>query len=146
MTTVMQEAEAAARILLDSGTVHVIETPHGPLRVTVQCTTTARRPAILTVHDVGLDSQPELASLPLQCFDEMQEILPVPLLMDTISEDDPSVRESFNAGSGDEVTRQTREGPSTPGGESSPPGEAAVVVLVVVDNNNDSSRAKARPS
>uniref|UniRef100_A0A8C5AGQ7 Protein NDRG2 n=1 Tax=Gadus morhua TaxID=8049 RepID=A0A8C5AGQ7_GADMO len=72
-TDATKEAEAAARILLDSGTVHVIETPHGPLRVTVQCTTNARRPAILTVHDVGLDSKSCFS--PLFRFDEMQEIV-----------------------------------------------------------------------
>ncbi|CAL8376836.1 unnamed protein product [Gadus morhua 'NCC'] len=115
-TDATKEAEAAARILLDSGTVHVIETPHGPLRVTVQCTTNARRPAILTVHDVGLDSKSCFS--PLFRFDEMQEIVKNFALvhidlpgqeegaaiypagyqypsMDTISEMIPSVLESF---------------------------------------------------
>ena len=36
---------------------HSVETPHGVLHVTLHGTRTTRRPAILTFHDVGLDSE-----------------------------------------------------------------------------------------
>lgn len=36
---------------------HSIETPHGVLHVTLHGSRTTRRPAILTFHDVGLDSR-----------------------------------------------------------------------------------------
>ncbi|KAK0153163.1 Protein NDRG2 [Merluccius polli] len=72
-TDAIKEAELAARILLDRGTEHVIETPHGGLHVTVHGTSNTRRPAILTVHDVGLDSKSCFS--PLFKFDEMQEIV-----------------------------------------------------------------------
>lgn len=52
-----KDAELAARILLDQGQEHSIETPHGVLHVTLHGTRTTRRPAILTFHDVGLDSE-----------------------------------------------------------------------------------------
>ncbi|XP_023201915.1 protein NDRG2 isoform X1 [Xiphophorus maculatus] len=66
-------AELAARILLDQGQEHSVETPHGILRVTLHGTRTTRRPAILTCHDVGLDSKSCFS--PLFKFDEMQEIV-----------------------------------------------------------------------
>ncbi|MEQ2249060.1 Protein ndrg2, partial [Ilyodon furcidens] len=66
-------AELAARILLDQGQEHSVETPHGVLRVTLHGTRTTRRPAILTFHDVGLDSKSCFSSL--FKFEEMQEIV-----------------------------------------------------------------------
>ncbi|KAA8582639.1 hypothetical protein FQN60_006310 [Etheostoma spectabile] len=63
-----KDAELAARILLDQG-----QTPHGVLHVTLHGTRTTRRPAILTVHDVGLDSKSCFS--PLFRFEEMQEIV-----------------------------------------------------------------------
>ncbi|XP_068443484.1 protein NDRG2 isoform X2 [Clinocottus analis] len=68
-----KDAEAAARILLDQGQEHSIETPHGVLHVTLHGTRTTRRPAILTFHDVGLDSKSCFS--PLFKFEEMQEIV-----------------------------------------------------------------------
>uniref|UniRef100_A0A3Q0QU89 NDRG family member 2 n=1 Tax=Amphilophus citrinellus TaxID=61819 RepID=A0A3Q0QU89_AMPCI len=50
-----------------------VETPHGVLHVTLHGTRTTRRPAILTFHDVGLDSKSCFS--PLFKFDEMQEIV-----------------------------------------------------------------------
>uniref|UniRef100_A0A4W5QHK0 NDRG family member 2 n=1 Tax=Hucho hucho TaxID=62062 RepID=A0A4W5QHK0_9TELE len=67
------DAEAAARILLDQGQEHSIETPHGLLHVTLHGTSNTRRPAILTFHDVGLDSKSCFS--PLFKFEEMQEIV-----------------------------------------------------------------------
>ncbi|TMS02476.1 Protein NDRG2 [Larimichthys crocea] len=67
------DAELAARILLDQGQEHSIETPHGVLHVTLHGTRTTRRPAILTFHDVGLDSKSCFS--PLFKFEEMQEIV-----------------------------------------------------------------------
>ncbi|CAG5929474.1 unnamed protein product [Menidia menidia] len=66
-------AELAARILLDQGQEHSVETPHGVLHVTLHGTRTTRRPAILTFHDVGLDSKSCFS--PLFKFEEMQEIV-----------------------------------------------------------------------
>uniref|UniRef100_A0AAX7TM95 Protein NDRG2 n=1 Tax=Astatotilapia calliptera TaxID=8154 RepID=A0AAX7TM95_ASTCA len=68
-----QDAELAARILLDQGQEHSVETPHGVLHVTLHGTRTTRRPAILTFHDVGLDSKSCFS--PLFKFEEMQEIV-----------------------------------------------------------------------
>uniref|UniRef100_A0A8C8DDA0 NDRG family member 2 n=1 Tax=Oryzias sinensis TaxID=183150 RepID=A0A8C8DDA0_9TELE len=65
--------ELAARILLDQGQEHTVETPHGVLHVTLHGSRTSRRPAILTFHDVGLDSKSCFD--PLFKFEEMQEIV-----------------------------------------------------------------------
>ncbi|XP_062416349.1 protein NDRG2 isoform X3 [Pungitius pungitius] len=112
-----QDAELAARILLDQGQEHSIETPHGVLHVTLHGTRTTRRPAILTFHDVGLDNKSCFS--PLFKFEEMQEIVknftlihvdapgqeegaaPYPASyqypsMDTIAEMIPSVLQFFN--------------------------------------------------
>lgn len=69
----LKDAELAARILLDQGQEHSIETPLGTLHVTVHGTGNARRPAILTIHDVGLESKSCFS--PLFKFEEMQEIV-----------------------------------------------------------------------
>ncbi|KAM3857684.1 protein NDRG2 [Diretmus argenteus] len=69
----VKDAELAARILLDQGQEHNIETPHGVLHVTLHGTGNTRRPAILTFHDVGLDSKSCFS--PLFKFEEMQEIV-----------------------------------------------------------------------
>uniref|UniRef100_A0A8C2XRQ9 Protein NDRG2 n=1 Tax=Cyclopterus lumpus TaxID=8103 RepID=A0A8C2XRQ9_CYCLU len=71
--TEAKDAEVAARILLDQGQEHSIETPHGVLHVTLHGTRTTRRPAILTFHDVGLDNKSCFS--PLFKFEEMQEIV-----------------------------------------------------------------------
>eukprot|EP00064_Thunnus_orientalis_P016156 superscaffoldBa00003143_g16219 len=68
-----KDAELAARILLDQGQEQSIETPHGVLHVTLHGTRTTRRPAILTFHDVGLDSKSCFSTL--FKFEEMQEIV-----------------------------------------------------------------------
>ncbi|XP_068584288.1 protein NDRG2 [Cebidichthys violaceus] len=68
-----KDAEMAARILLDQGQEHSIETPHGVLHVTLHGTRTTRRPAILTFHDAGLDSKSCFSTL--FKFEEMQEIV-----------------------------------------------------------------------
>ncbi|CAL1591116.1 unnamed protein product [Knipowitschia caucasica] len=68
-----KDAELAARILLDQGQEHSIETPHGVLHVTLHGARSSRRPAILTCHDVGLDSKSCFSTL-FQ-FEEMQEIV-----------------------------------------------------------------------
>ncbi|KAJ8261556.1 hypothetical protein GJAV_G00155680 [Gymnothorax javanicus] len=70
-----QEAELAARILLDQGQEHSIETPHGLLHVTVHGSGSSgtHRPAILTLHDVGLEHKSCFSSL--FKFEEMQEIV-----------------------------------------------------------------------
>uniref|UniRef100_A0A665VHV9 Protein NDRG2 n=1 Tax=Echeneis naucrates TaxID=173247 RepID=A0A665VHV9_ECHNA len=65
-----KDAELAARILLDQGQEHSVETPHGVLHVTVHGTRTTRRPAILTFHDVGKSCFSTLFK-----FEEMQEIV-----------------------------------------------------------------------
>uniref|UniRef100_A0A8C5G0Z0 Protein NDRG2 n=1 Tax=Gouania willdenowi TaxID=441366 RepID=A0A8C5G0Z0_GOUWI len=70
---VFQDAELAARILLDQGQEHSVETPHGILHVTLHGSRTTRRPAILTFHDVGLDSKSCFSTL--FKFEEMQEIV-----------------------------------------------------------------------
>uniref|UniRef100_A0A3B4CPQ8 Protein NDRG2 n=1 Tax=Pygocentrus nattereri TaxID=42514 RepID=A0A3B4CPQ8_PYGNA len=66
-------AEIAARILLDQGQEHSIETPHGLLHVTVHGTGNTRRPAILTFHDVGMESKSCFSTF--FKFEEMQEIV-----------------------------------------------------------------------
>lgn len=68
-----KDAELAARILLDQGQEHNVETPHGVLHVTLHGARSSRRPAILTCHDVGLDSKSCFSTL-FQ-FEEMQEIV-----------------------------------------------------------------------
>ncbi|KAL4618295.1 protein NDRG2 isoform X1 [Arapaima gigas] len=52
---------------------HNIETPHGLLHVTLHGTGNTRRPAILTYHDVGLESKSCFSTL--FKFEEMQEIV-----------------------------------------------------------------------
>ncbi|XP_037388692.1 protein NDRG2 isoform X2 [Pygocentrus nattereri] len=69
----VKEAEIAARILLDQGQEHSIETPHGLLHVTVHGTGNTRRPAILTFHDVGMESKSCFSTF--FKFEEMQEIV-----------------------------------------------------------------------
>uniref|UniRef100_A0A8C1VGQ2 Protein NDRG2 n=1 Tax=Cyprinus carpio TaxID=7962 RepID=A0A8C1VGQ2_CYPCA len=69
----MQDAEIAARILLDQGQEHCVETSHGVLHVTVHGAGNVRRPAILTFHDVGMDSKSCFSTL--FKFEEMQEIV-----------------------------------------------------------------------
>uniref|UniRef100_A0A3P8RP83 NDRG family member 2 n=1 Tax=Amphiprion percula TaxID=161767 RepID=A0A3P8RP83_AMPPE len=61
------------QIISISLTEHSVETPHGVLHVTLHGTRTTRRPAILTFHDVGLDSKSCFS--PLFKFEEMQEIV-----------------------------------------------------------------------
>ncbi|XP_048826889.1 protein NDRG2 isoform X1 [Brienomyrus brachyistius] len=68
-----KEAELAAQILLDQGKEHTIETPHGDIHVTLHGTVNTRRPAILTYHDVGLESKSCFSTL--FNFEEMQEIV-----------------------------------------------------------------------
>uniref|UniRef100_H3CPP9 NDRG family member 2 n=1 Tax=Tetraodon nigroviridis TaxID=99883 RepID=H3CPP9_TETNG len=60
-------------ILLDQGQEHSIETPHGVVHVTLHGTGATRRPAILTVHDVGQESKSCFSTL--FKFEEMQEIV-----------------------------------------------------------------------
>lgn len=50
-----KEAELAARILLDQGQTHSVETPYGSVTFTVYGTPKPKRPAIFTYHDVGLN-------------------------------------------------------------------------------------------
>uniref|UniRef100_A0A8B9R3G7 NDRG family member 2 n=1 Tax=Astyanax mexicanus TaxID=7994 RepID=A0A8B9R3G7_ASTMX len=69
----LQEAEIAARILLDQGQEHSIETPHGLLHVTLHGTGNTRRPAILTFHDLGMESKSCFSTF--FKFEEMQEIV-----------------------------------------------------------------------
>uniref|UniRef100_A0A3Q3AE11 NDRG family member 2 n=1 Tax=Kryptolebias marmoratus TaxID=37003 RepID=A0A3Q3AE11_KRYMA len=57
----------------DAAKEHSVETSHGVLHVTLHGTRTTRRPAILTFHDVGLDSKSCFSAL--FKFDEMQEIV-----------------------------------------------------------------------
>uniref|UniRef100_A0A3Q3EAF7 NDRG family member 2 n=1 Tax=Labrus bergylta TaxID=56723 RepID=A0A3Q3EAF7_9LABR len=77
MTTEMQEIAITEEKPLLTGQAeakeHSIETPHGVLHVTLHGTRTTRRPAILTFHDVGLDSKSCFS--PLFKFEEMQEIV-----------------------------------------------------------------------
>ncbi|TNM93644.1 protein NDRG2 [Takifugu flavidus] len=68
-----KDAELAARILLDQGQEHSIETPHGVVHATLHGAGATRRPAILTVHDVGQDSKSCFSTL--FKFEEMQEIV-----------------------------------------------------------------------
>ncbi|XP_061108443.1 LOW QUALITY PROTEIN: protein NDRG2 [Conger conger] len=65
--------QEAARILLDQGQEHSIETPHGLLHVCVHGSGHTRRPAILTFHDVGLEHKSCFSTL--FKFEEMQEIV-----------------------------------------------------------------------
>ncbi|MBN3295624.1 NDRG2 protein, partial [Amia calva] len=69
----LQDAEIAARILLDQGQEHSIETPYGMLHVVLHGSGTSRRPAILTLHDVGLNYKSCFSTL--FRFEEMQEIV-----------------------------------------------------------------------
>uniref|UniRef100_A0A3B4AZF4 Uncharacterized protein n=1 Tax=Periophthalmus magnuspinnatus TaxID=409849 RepID=A0A3B4AZF4_9GOBI len=73
MATEMQEVAITEDKPLLTGQEHNIETPHGVLHVTVQGARSSRRPAILTCHDVGLDSKSCFSTL-FQ-FEEMQEIV-----------------------------------------------------------------------
>uniref|UniRef100_A0A8C9UBI0 NDRG family member 2 n=1 Tax=Scleropages formosus TaxID=113540 RepID=A0A8C9UBI0_SCLFO len=78
MTTELQEiAITEEKPLLpgqpDSVKEHSIETPHGLLHVTLHGTGNTRRPAILTYHDVGLESKSCFSAL--FKFEEMQEIV-----------------------------------------------------------------------
>lgn len=68
-----KEAEIAARILLDRGQTHSVETPYGSVTFTVYGTPKPKRPAILTYHDVGLNYKSCFQSL-FQ-FGDMQEII-----------------------------------------------------------------------
>ncbi|ELK07109.1 Protein NDRG2 [Pteropus alecto] len=70
---VAKEAELAARILLDQGQTHSVETPYGSVTFTVYGTPKPKRPAILTYHDVGLNYKSCFQSL-FQ-FGDMQEII-----------------------------------------------------------------------
>ncbi|MGH0148491.1 UNVERIFIED_CONTAM: hypothetical protein FKN15_039133 [Acipenser sinensis] len=67
-----KEAEIAARILLDHGQEHSIETPYGLVHVTIHGSPKTRRPAIVTYHDVGLNHKSCFG--PLFRFEDMQEI------------------------------------------------------------------------
>ncbi|KAM5235685.1 protein NDRG2 isoform 3-T3 [Ctenodactylus gundi] len=68
-----KEAELAARILLDQGQTHSVETPYGSVTFTVYGTPKPKRPAIFTYHDVGLNYKSCFQSL-FQ-FGDMQEII-----------------------------------------------------------------------
>ncbi|XP_065726937.1 protein NDRG2 isoform X1 [Phocoena phocoena] len=70
---VAKEAELAARILLDQGQTHSVETPYGSITFTVYGTPKPKRPAILTYHDVGLNYKS--CFQPLFQFADMQEII-----------------------------------------------------------------------
>jgi len=70
---VAKEAELAARILLDQGQTHSVETPYGSVTFTVYGTPKPKRPAILTYHDVGLNYKS--CFQPLFQFGDMQEII-----------------------------------------------------------------------
>ncbi|XP_006835541.1 PREDICTED: protein NDRG2-like isoform X3 [Chrysochloris asiatica] len=70
---VAKEAELAARILLDQGQTHSVETPYGSVNFTVYGTPKPKRPAIFTYHDVGLNYKSCFQSL-FQ-FGDMQEII-----------------------------------------------------------------------
>ncbi|XP_007449547.1 PREDICTED: protein NDRG2-like isoform X4 [Lipotes vexillifer] len=70
---VAKEAELAARILLDQGQTHSVETPYGSITFTVYGTPKPKRPAILTYHDVGLNDKS--CFQPLFQFADMQEII-----------------------------------------------------------------------
>uniref|UniRef100_A0A8C1VI94 Protein NDRG2 n=1 Tax=Cyprinus carpio TaxID=7962 RepID=A0A8C1VI94_CYPCA len=63
-------------VVLSNGTSiteHCVETSHGVLHVTVHGAGNVRRPAILTFHDVGMDSKSCFSTL--FKFEEMQEIV-----------------------------------------------------------------------
>uniref|UniRef100_A0A7N4PQY1 Protein NDRG2 n=1 Tax=Sarcophilus harrisii TaxID=9305 RepID=A0A7N4PQY1_SARHA len=68
-----KEAELAARILLDQGQTHSVETPYGSVTFTVYGTPKPKRPAIFTYHDVGLNYK--TCFKPLFDFGDMQEII-----------------------------------------------------------------------
>ncbi|EGW14103.1 Protein NDRG2 [Cricetulus griseus] len=68
-----KEAELAARILLDQGQTHSVETPYGSVTFTVYGTPKPKRPAIFTYHDVGLNYKS--CFQPLFQFGDMQEII-----------------------------------------------------------------------
>nr|KAF6392987.1 NDRG family member 2 [Pipistrellus kuhlii] len=68
-----KEAELAARILLDRGQTHSVETPYGSVTFTVYGTPKPKRPAILTYHDVGLNYKS--CFQPLFQSGDMQEII-----------------------------------------------------------------------
>ncbi|XP_074091049.1 protein NDRG2 isoform X1 [Macrotis lagotis] len=70
---VAKEAELAARILLDQGQTHSVETPYGSITFTVYGTPKPKRPAIFTYHDVGLNYK--TCFKPLFDFGDMQEII-----------------------------------------------------------------------
>nr|XP_031528568.1 protein NDRG2 [Vicugna pacos] len=70
---VAKEAELAARVLLDQGQTHSVETPYGSVTFTVYGTPKPKRPAILTYHDVGLNYKS--CFQPLFQFGDMQEII-----------------------------------------------------------------------
>lgn len=57
-----KEAELAARILLDQGQTHSVETPYGSVTFTVYGTPKPKRPAIFTYHDVGLNCKTFISS------------------------------------------------------------------------------------
>ncbi|XP_076983406.1 protein NDRG2 isoform X3 [Tamandua tetradactyla] len=69
----VKEAELAARILLDQGQTHSVETPYGSVSFTVFGTPKPKRPVILTYHDVGLNYK--TCFQPLFQFGDMQEII-----------------------------------------------------------------------
>ncbi|KAK7171230.1 hypothetical protein R3I94_001232 [Phoxinus phoxinus] len=69
----VKDVEIAARMLLEQVQEHSVETPHGVLHVTVHGAGNARRPAILTIHDAGMDSKSCFSTL--FKFEEMQEIV-----------------------------------------------------------------------
>uniref|UniRef100_A0A8C9TTA0 NDRG family member 2 n=1 Tax=Scleropages formosus TaxID=113540 RepID=A0A8C9TTA0_SCLFO len=77
MTTELQEIAITEEKPLLPGqpdsVKHSIETPHGLLHVTLHGTGNTRRPAILTYHDVGLESKSCFSAL--FKFEEMQEIV-----------------------------------------------------------------------
>uniref|UniRef100_A0A3B1JYJ4 NDRG family member 2 n=1 Tax=Astyanax mexicanus TaxID=7994 RepID=A0A3B1JYJ4_ASTMX len=77
----VKEAEIAARILLDQGQEHSIETPHGLLHVTLHGTGNTRRPAILTFHDLGMESTMSLVCFRYQyaSMDQLAEMIPAVL-------------------------------------------------------------------
>ncbi|XP_068953833.1 protein NDRG2 isoform X3 [Petaurus breviceps papuanus] len=68
-----KEAELAARILLDQGQTHSVETPYGSVTFTVYGTPKPKRPAIFTYHDVGLNYK--TCFKPLFDYGDMQEII-----------------------------------------------------------------------
>uniref|UniRef100_A0AAX7SRK5 Protein NDRG2 n=1 Tax=Astatotilapia calliptera TaxID=8154 RepID=A0AAX7SRK5_ASTCA len=69
----IKESSCTEKVIIFVFHEHSVETPHGVLHVTLHGTRTTRRPAILTFHDVGLDSKSCFS--PLFKFEEMQEIV-----------------------------------------------------------------------